>query len=86
MMKAVDGIQVRGVADRNGYGVVMAGNRNGAVLSGNVTADERNDLVGRAYVAEIDHFSAEVCGFGLGNIRRPHHLVRQHKINGAHPR
>jgi len=30
-----------------------------------------NDLVGWAYIPQIDHFRAEMRGFGLGNIRRP---------------
>src|SRR5204862_34944 len=63
--QAVDGIQIRRVADRHGDDIAVFGNGHRAEFLCDVAADERNDIVTEAQFAEVYNFSTEVGGLGL---------------------
>jgi hypothetical protein len=56
---------------------------NDSILFGDVARDSRDDLISNLEFGEVDNFSAEMGGLGLGDIRWSDNLVGQHEINYA---
>src|SRR5581483_2299039 len=68
VVQAVDRVEIGRIADGHSDGAADLGNGNGAVFLGDVAADDVDDVIAELEFAEIDDFSAEVRGFGLGNV------------------
>ena len=82
-LQRVNGVQVRGIGQRHGDGMVVFGNRHGPVALGHVPRDGGDHVVGQAHVRQIDEFVAEVGGLGLGDIRGRDDFAGKQQVNDS---